>query len=190
MRLTWILRKYLGGGGGGRNAAVLMDNNILACGDYGISQLEKIAGMGCRIDFNQGLDIRLVTEEIAMLLGKIRWMRHIRFSCDSRKECFHFEEKIRLLAGTGIRPHRIFCYILLNGDIEDSLYRIEMCKRLGIDAYAQPYRDFSAKYKIPQWQADMAGWCNKKSVLKSCDFRDFMPRRGFRCGEYFNIKQT
>ena len=47
---------------------ILMDNNILAC-EYGISQLEGLIGSEYRIDLNQGMDARLVTEQVANIFG-------------------------------------------------------------------------------------------------------------------------
>lgn len=57
-----------------------MDNNVLAS-DYGIGQIEKIVKRKYRVDFNQGLDARLVTPEIAQLLSKVKWIKRIRFGC-------------------------------------------------------------------------------------------------------------
>lgn len=48
----------------GRKNIILMDNNVLAS-DYGLQQIEKIVSIGVRVDFNQGLDARLVTDDIA-----------------------------------------------------------------------------------------------------------------------------
>ena len=64
---------------------VLMDNNILAC-RYGLEQLKGLAGSGYRIDLNQGMDARLVTEEAAEILSRLDWIRHIRFSCDQKSQ--------------------------------------------------------------------------------------------------------
>ncbi|KAA6325562.1 hypothetical protein EZS27_025237, partial [termite gut metagenome] len=63
-----------------RKTAILMDNNVLAS-NHGLQQLEKIVDLGCKVDFNQGLDSRLVTDEVARLLSKIKWIRFIRFAC-------------------------------------------------------------------------------------------------------------
>ena len=41
---------------------------------------------------------------------------------------------------------------------------------------------------VPQWQLDMARWVNKKSNLISCDFKEYKPRKNFRCDEYFKIR--
>lgn len=67
----------------GRNRIILMDNNVLAS-DYGLGQIEKIVRMGLRVDFNQGLDARLVTDETAKLLAQVKWLKHIRFGCDTQ----------------------------------------------------------------------------------------------------------
>ena len=37
---------------------------------------------------------------------------------------------------------------------------------------------------IPEWQKDMARWCNKRMIFCTTDFKDFMPRKGFRCEGY------
>lgn len=59
----------------GRTNLILMDNNILAS-DYGIAQIEKIIERGYKVDFNQAMDARLVTPEIASITigkGKPEW---------------------------------------------------------------------------------------------------------------------
>lgn len=56
----------------GNKKIVLMDNNILALPDYFAEQANKIIERGYRIDFNQAIDARLVNEDNAKLLAKIR----------------------------------------------------------------------------------------------------------------------
>lgn len=70
---------------GRRPKAILMDNNILAC-DYGIEQIDKIIQKGYRVDFNQALDARLVTDSVAKMLSKVKWLSAIRFGCDTPKQ--------------------------------------------------------------------------------------------------------
>lgn len=53
--------------------------------------------------------------------------------------------------------------------------------------HCQPYRDLNnPRQIIPQWQKDLAGWADKKWIFRSCEFKDFTPRKGFVCCEYFN----
>ena len=55
-------------------------------------------------------------------------------------------------------------------------------------AYAQPYRDpINLNHQVPQWQKDMAQWCNKRMIFCKTDFMDFSPRKGFVCKEYFDL---
>lgn len=167
----------------GNKRIVLMDNNILASKDC-INTLKKIIELGYRVDFNQGLDARLVTEEIAYFLSKIKWIEYIRFSYDTKEQLDPLLRAIEKLNLYGVKNSKIFIYCLIQ-DFEDSLNRINSCKKLGIKPFAQPYRDFTPNQIIPQWQKDMARWCNDKALINSFDFKDYKPRVGFKCESYF-----
>lgn len=115
---------------------VLMDNNILAI-DHGIKQLEGLVGSCYSIDLNQGMDARLVTLEIAELLAKVDWIRFIRFSCDQKSQIEPIKRCIEYLGRYGVKPYRIFVYLLVTDDLADASYRIEQLKRYkSINLYA------------------------------------------------------
>lgn len=40
------------------------------------------------------------------------------------------------------------------------------------------------KIPPPIWQLDMARWVNKRMIFCTTDFKDFSPRKGFRCEAY------
>lgn len=120
---------------------VLMDNNILAC-DHGIAQLEGLIGSGYRIDLNQGMDVRLVTDGVAQILSRLSWIRFIRFSCDTKSQIEPIRRTIGLLGRYGVRPYRIFIYLLVTEDIEDAADRVESLKGYkAINLYAQAERN-------------------------------------------------
>lgn len=120
---------------------VLMDNNILAC-TYGIEQLESLIGSGYTIDLNQGMDARLVDERIASILAGLKWIKHIRFSCDQKAQIPAILKTAELLGRYGVKPYRLFIYLLVTKDIDDAAYRVEQLKPLkGINIYAQPERN-------------------------------------------------
>ena len=169
-----------------KNKAILMDNNILAS-DYGIEQIEKIIDLKCKVDFNQGLDARLVTDEIAKMLSKVKWIKYIRFAYDTESQFDPLISTIEKLNKYGIKNTKIFVYCLIR-DLEDSYNRINKAKKLGINPFAQPYRDFMPNQIIPQWQKDMARWCIDKAVFKTVDFKDYKPRVNFKCDYYFKNK--
>lgn len=181
----------------GRTNLVLMDNNILAAGDYAKEQLRKIIEKGYHVDFNQALDARLVTDEFAQLLAKVKWIKGImRFGCDTPKQIEHCERAMKMINGYGYKGE-YFLYTMLNDNFDECYNRIHhWWKRLrefrekhegrAMYAYAQPYRDPDNPHRpVPQWQKDMAGWTNKKMVFTTTSFADFSPRKGFKCKEYF-----
>lgn len=120
---------------------ILMDNNILAC-EYGIGQLESLVGSGYRIDLNQGMDARLVDDWVAEILSRIQWIRFIRFSCDQNSQIEPVIKTIELLGKHGVKPYRIFIYLLVTEDIMDASGRVEALKGYrGINLYAQAERN-------------------------------------------------
>ena len=169
---------------GARPYAVLMDNNILAC-DYGLSQLEKIAERRYHVDFNQGLDARLVTPDVARLLARVRWIKRIRFGCDTPAQIAECERAMQLVRQAGYKGE-FFLYCILI-DFAESYHRLNYWRKYKyVLPHAQPYRDLNNPHqRIPQWQKDMAHWADRKELYRSCDFKDFSPRKGFLCREYF-----
>ena len=123
------------------NKLVLMDNNILAC-KHGIRQLESLTGSVYHIDLNQGMDARLVDDGIADILSRIRWIRFIRFSCDQKSQIEPIRKTIELLGKHGVKPYRIFIYLLVTEDIQDASDRVEALKEYkAINLYAQAERN-------------------------------------------------
>lgn len=173
-----------------RNNIILMDNNFLASGDYATEQLQKIINLGLRVDFNQGLDARLVNEQNAKLLAQVKWSRYIRFASDTSEEIKDVDKAIRLLKKNGFSK-QVFIYCLLQKDVRECLDRLnywKMAEReygLMITPFAQPYRELEKRgQKIPQWQKDMARWCNRKWLFKTTTFAEYSPRKKFKCREY------
>ena len=146
----------------GRTNIVLMDNNILAAGDYCTAQLDKIIERGYRIDFNQAMDARLVNEDNAKLLAKIKWINgRIRFGCDTHAQIKDCERAIKLINANGFRGE-YFLYTMIGGknDFKECYDRLHYWwKRLqdfrhnkvgrAVYAYAQPYRDPDKKNTPP-----------------------------------------
>ena len=120
---------------------VLMDNNILAC-EYGIEQMEGLIGSGFKIDFNQGMDARLVNDRVATILARLKWIRFIRFSCDQQSQIEPVKHAIELLESHGVKPYRIFIYLLVTSNVDDAAVRVEALKRYkAINLYAQAERN-------------------------------------------------
>ena len=171
----------------GRDKVVLMDNNVLAI-DYGIQQIEKIAKLGIHVDFNQGLDARLVTEDVAQLLAKTKWIKRIRLACDTPAQIAECDKAIDRIDKYGYKGQYLIYCILLD-DINECYERVTHWRNRGSRFYpfCQPYRDLTKPNVIPMWQKDMANWANKRQRFCTCDFKDYQPRKNFKCNKYFEL---
>lgn len=171
----------------GRDKVVLMDNNVLAI-DYGLRQIEKIAKLGIHVDFNQGLDARLVTEDVAQLLAKTKWIKRIRLACDTPAQIAECDKAIDRIDKYGYKGEYLIYCILLD-DINECYERVIHWRNRGsrFFPFCQPYRDLTKPNVIPVWQKDMANWANKKQRFRTCDFKDYQPRKNFKCNKYFEL---
>lgn len=98
----------------GRTNLVLMDNNVLAC-DYGIGQIEKIVSRRYRVDFNQGMSARLVTDDVARLLAKVRWISNIKFAADTPRQISEVEQAMKKIDSYCKTPKSYLIYTMIGG---------------------------------------------------------------------------
>lgn len=170
-----------------RTNLILMDNNILAS-EYGLAQIEKIIKMNYRVDFNQALDARLVTKEIAKLLANVRWLHVIRFGCDTPMQVEHCKKAMQLIDKYREKPAQYLMYAMIGNNLQESYKRLSSFKdNKRVRIVAQPFRDYNNPHQIiPQWQKDMGRWAMRREIYSKVDFKDFKPRKGFKCKEYFN----
>ena len=146
---------------------VFMDNNVLAC-DYGIAQIQDMIGQNVRVDFNQGLDARLITSDVAELLSRLKWIRFIRMSCDTDAMLDVVLNAIHRLNHCGVKPYRVFVYLLVQ-DIASAERRAIALRGAGAEVFAQPYRDFENNEEPSDEQKRFARWVNRKAIFKSVD---------------------
>lgn len=172
-----------------RKTAILMDNNILAS-DYGLEQIEKIIKLGKRVDFNQAMDARLVTPEIAKLLAQVKWVNnYMRFGCDTAGQVSHCERAMEMIDGYGYKGGYML-YTMLHGELGECYERVSHWRDAKyhnrVCCQSQPMLDLTSQIQhIPQWQKDMARWSNRKEIYFSTDFKDYAPRHGFLGKQHF-----
>lgn len=144
---------------------VFLDNNVLAC-PWGIGQMESMIGEDVRVDFNQGLDARLITPKVAKLLARLKWIRFVRMSCDTDAMLPVVLEAIRLLGAEGIKPYRLFVYLLVR-DIKSAERRALALRNARAEVFAQPYRDFEHNIEPTGEMKAFARWVNRKGIFKT-----------------------
>jgi len=121
---------------------VLMDNNILQS-DYGINQLWEMTETNIKIDLNQGMDIRLVTEDLVKLFGKLKWINYIRFSCDQKSQLPYFAQVNERFKKHGVSTSKIFIYVLVRKDLYEADERVQVLHNINksFNLYAQAERN-------------------------------------------------
>ena len=155
---------------------VFMDNNVLAH-DHGLSQIQGMIGENVRVDFNQGLDARLIDSDVAEMLARLKWIRFIRMSCDTDAMLPVVIDAVNALKHYGVKPYRIFVYLLVQ-DTKSAERRARWLRDAGVEVFAQPYRDFTNNIEPTQEQRDFARWVNHKAIFKTIDrFEDYRPNR-------------
>lgn len=164
----------------------VLDNNFFANPEWHAA-IDYLIKAGQPVNLH-GVDVRIMNEEQAFWLNKLRLRRcvHIAWDLPGIDLTDKLREVIRY-----IRPWKLMCYILVgfNSTIEQDMYRIERCRELGIKPYVMPYRDFENKTRPSQYVRDLAQYVNKPQFFKTCSFAEFKPRKGFKCAEYLKHTQ-
>lgn len=170
---------------GNKKSAILMDNNVLAI-DYGLNQIEKIVNMGIKIDFNQGLDARIIanSDSVSKLLSKIRWLKPLRMACDTKSSMSAIKQATEKLHKYGCTPSNYFVYVLVK-DIEDAYERVIFLDALGLDPFAQPYRDFTNNGVIDEESKNFARWVNHKAIFRSVPWKEYRKHIDKETGDLF-----
>ncbi len=149
---------------------VLMDNNVLAH-SHGIEQLKKIARLGLKVDFNQGLDARYIDDAVARLLAAVKWLRPLRLACDHKGQMKIIRKTVELLRWHNVTPRNYFCYVLVK-DVDDAVERVRFLKGMGVTPFAQPYRDRIGTEPTKK-QRHFARWVNHKAVFNSSTWGEY-----------------
>ena len=149
------------------------DPNILACSDWK-DLLGQLADSKALVDFNQGLDVRLLTEAKCEALNKVK-IKEIHFAWDRYEDKDKVLPKLKMFSEISKkRPHThsAIVYVLVNhtSTLEQDLERIYTLRELGYWAYVMVYD----KAHAPHIYADLQRWCNNRFVFGSCPrFEDY-----------------
>jgi len=140
----------------GHTRIILWDNNILAASIWSnvFDQLEEI---GLKVDFNQGLDARLLTRKVAERLSKLK-MNSIRLAYDTSGIGPHIKRAIEYLSDVGIRKRRVVVYTLYNytDSPDDFFHRVLDLLEWGVASYPMRFEPLCTieknRYVSPKWE--------------------------------------
>ena len=158
--------------------------------------LGQLAASGAEVEFNGGMDVRFLNEEIIAVLRKIR-VKDYHFAWDDPRELL--EEKFRFFKESGLKiKNQCRVYVLTNywSSMEEDLYRIYTLREMGYMPFVMIYDkqkfvdrngrwlpDAAKRYSKRELQAfkvcqHMQRWCGQIQILTKCPrFEEYEPYR-------------
>lgn len=152
------------------NKIEFIDNNILAK-PYWFYRLCKAIEGKFLVDFNQGLDIRLVDDEIAQHLSRLKPINCWKFAFDNIGYKDAVLKGIDILNANGVNVRsKVMFYVYVHNDdhVDDALERCKILKEHG----ATPYIMLNQDVKHTKRMKDLKRWC-RPWIFWSIDFEDY-----------------
>lgn len=134
---------------------VLWDNNVLGVPNWR-ELVDELAEVGLKVDFNQGLDARLIDVDVAHKLRKLK-INPVRMAYDIPSEKRALERAVPALAEAGFSRRKMHVYTLYNfrDSPEEFLGRVIDLLRLGVVSYPMRYEPLNSlvknKFISPHW---------------------------------------
>lgn len=165
----------------GQGNICLSDPNILACKESP-ELLEQLVQSGAKIDFNQGLDARLITPEKAELLASMKLKLPPHFAMDGMEQIEAVQRGLKLYVDAYKRIHgkwswryaKVFCLTNFDTTFEQDMERIKIIQDLECWPYVMIYNKPSA----PVITRRLQRWTNYPIVYSI--FKDFYEYQAFK----------
>lgn len=154
----------------GQKRIVLCDPNILACKDH-LDLLQQLIDSKANVDFNQGLDIRLINDKNLKLLKQTR-LERVHFAFDRWQDKDIVVHKLKLFKEkTNLGRHKVTVYILCNYDttIEQDIYRIQVCRELDFNPFPMIY---DKEHAAPIYRK-LQRWCRPQIFQRCLTFDEY-----------------
>ena len=151
----------------GQKNIVLLDANMFACKEWKDLSVQLIES-GAWVDFSQGCDIRLMTDEKAEYIKRMK-IKQVHFAWDRYED----KEKIvpqfkRFKEITQWDYRKLGVYVLCNFNttFEQDLDRVYTLRELGYNPYVMLYEKdkLPAKHRLKLLQR----WVNNRIIFRSC----------------------
>ena len=130
----------------GQRKIKLLDPNLLACREWK-ELLQQLIDSDAWVDFTQGLDIRLMSEEKAAMLQQIK-VERVHFAWDNYQDKNVIIPKLREFKKiTGWDHRKMGVYVLTNYNttLQEDLERVYTLREIGYDPYIMIYNKETVK---------------------------------------------
>lgn len=146
----------------GQSEICLCDPNLLASTDH-MDLLQQLVDTKAKVDFNQGLDVRMITDRNLELLRQVK-LKAIHFAYDRYQDKKIVEPRLKAFKeATGYGRSKVLVYILCNYDttLEQDLERIAYVRSLDFAPYVTVY---DLAHADPIYKK-LQRWCNNYYIF-------------------------
>lgn len=167
--------------------AVYLDNNVLLDKEWFMEVTDWIIGENMGVDFNQGFDFRLIDEEIAGQIAKLKQWATCKFAFDDKKYTSSVLKGIETLNDAGFKfKNRGIVYVYMHDDtqFQDALDRCNLLR----EHKATPFIMINMNTKRTRRMIDLKKWC-APAAFWSCTFEEYqagMGRKKIEGSDYKN----
>ena len=155
----------------GQKHIKLLDPNIVACPDF-FDLMVQLAESRAYVDFTQGLDIRLMTDEKAEAINCVRH-KTLHFAWDDPKDMRTYEKLKKYRNKWRVHESKRMVYVLANYNSthEEDYMRVELLREIGYEPYIMIYDKMFAPKVTRQFQR----YVNNKYIFRSgASFIEYM----------------
>ena len=149
---------------------ILLDNNILALPKHFKLICKQARENKIRLDFNQGLDCRLLDQDIVDELKSIRH-QELHFAWDNFEDFESVRSAIKLLRKNNINRCNWLILVGFNSDFECDLTRVNYLRSENQNAYIMRYNG-----KTTPKLTRLSRWVNNRAWFHSITWEEFLKR--------------
>lgn len=152
------------------STVVCLDNSVYADKAWFFENTDYVLENGLKYNAVQGMDIRILDEEIAGRLADLKWSGQMHFAYDNVRDEDAVRRGVQMLQDAGIRTrHDVSVYVLVgfNTTPTEDIHRVEVLREIGATAFIMQYR------RTP-WTMRLAR-LNRPQIFWSCDLKSTFP---------------
>ena len=149
---------------------MLFDNNVLIDKPWFFEITDWMIQENLKVDFNQGLDIRLIDKDVAARLAELRPIGSWHFAFDSMSYEKSVEKGIEMLKNAGIRPKNTMWYLYMGTHTteSDAVARCQILRKHSVVPFPMIDGDIKLADR-PRWMTKVKGWC-RPEIFFSCEY--------------------
>lgn len=156
------------------NFLVLLDNDFFGNPNWK-ECIEEIKEYKLKVNFSQGLNIRIISERQAEALASVNFAsasgknKSVTFAWDNIKDERTIRRGFKRIMEAGLKPYQVQFYVLIGYDStpEEDMHRVMEIHKWDADPFVMAYD------RTNEYQRKFQRWVNHKALFKSISFEEY-----------------